>query len=98
MWTDNLRPLAVELARMTGYSFSDSDWAAISHGIRGTDAEGGRWFDYPLGHVTIRAALEPEADEMVSVAIDGADGDEQLRIGWLGDVMRNWHLSAPGLP
>jgi hypothetical protein len=40
--------------------------------------------------------LEPGADEMVSVAIDGAGDDEQLRIGWLADVMRNWHLSAPG--
>lgn len=96
MWTDNLRPLAVELARMADYSLSDSDWTALGHGLRETDAEGGRWFEYPLGHVTIRAALEPGADEMVSVSVDGAAADEQQRIGWLGDIMRNWHLSALG--
>src|SRR5258708_12419366 len=70
MRTDNLRPLAVELARMTGYSFDDGDWIAIEHGIGGTDAEDGRWFGYPLGRVTIRAALEPGADEMVAGAAD----------------------------
>ena len=30
---------------------------------------------------------------MVSVAVDGASEDEQPRIGWLGDIMRHWHLS-----
>src|SRR5258708_36729105 len=68
MRTDNLRPLAVELARMTGYSFDDGDWIAIEHGIGGTGAGDGRWFGYPLGRVTIRAALEPGADEMVACA------------------------------
>jgi hypothetical protein len=28
---------------MTGYSFSESDWIAVAHGIGGTDAEAGPW-------------------------------------------------------
>lgn len=96
MWTDNLRPLAVELARIADYPFSDSDWIAIEHGIRKTDAEDGRWLEYPLGRLAIRAALEPRADETVTVSVDGATaGNEHQQIGLLGDIMRNWHLTGP---
>lgn len=96
MWTNNLRPFAVELARMAGYPFSDSDWIALEHGIRETDAEDSHWFEYPLGRLTIRVALESGANEMVIVSVSGAPtGNEQQRIGWLGDIMRDWHLSGP---
>lgn len=95
VWTGNLLPFATELARLAGYAFCDSDWAAIEHGIRGTDAEAGQWFQYPLGRITVKTALEPGADEMAIVAVAGvADGEQQL-VSWLGDIMRNWHLSAP---
>jgi hypothetical protein len=31
IWTGNLRPLTAELALLTGYQFSDSDWIAIEY-------------------------------------------------------------------
>jgi hypothetical protein len=95
IWTGNLRPLAAELARLTGYQFSDSDWIAIEYGVQQTDSEAGQWFEYPVGRLVVTLALEPGADEMVSVKIDGAAESEQQQIVWLGHIMRNWHLSGP---
>ena len=80
---------------MADYPFCDSDWAAIEHGISSTDAEAGRWFGYSLGRITVRVAREPGAGEMASVAVDGVADSEQRLTGWLGDIMRDWHPSAP---
>ena len=82
--TDNLRPLLAELSPLVGYGFDDSDWIAVEHGIRGTDSEAGPWFEYPVGRIGARLALEPGADEMVSVQLDGASKSEQQKIRWLG--------------
>jgi hypothetical protein len=95
IWADNLRPLLVELALLTGYRFGDADWIAVENGMRGTDSEVGPWFEYPLGHVSVTAAFEPGADEMVSVRLDGANESEQERIRWLRGLMQNWHFSKP---
>lgn len=93
IWTDNLRPLFAELAQLVGYQFDDSDWLAIEHGVQGTDSEAGRWFAYPVGSIVVSLALEPGADEMVQVRVDGAADSRTERIGWLASLLRSWHLS-----
>jgi hypothetical protein len=95
IWTDNLRPLLMELALLVGYQFDDSDWIAVEHGMQGTDSEAGPWFEYPVGNLLVTAAFEPGADEMVSVNLEGASESEREKIRWLGDLMRNWQLSDP---
>jgi hypothetical protein len=95
IWTDNLRPLFTELALLENYQFSDSDWMAIEYGIQGTDSEAGEWFEYPVGHLVVSLALEPGAEEMVSVKVAGAAESGRQRIGWLGGIMQSWHLSGP---
>jgi len=93
IWTGNLRPFLVELGRLTGYGFDDSDWIAVEYGIQGTDGEAGPWFSYPVGRIGVMLALEPGAEEMVTVKVDGASPAEEDRIGWLGNLVREWHLS-----
>ena len=93
IWTDNLRPVLVELAILAGCHFDDSDWIAFEHGMQGTDTEAGPWFDYPVGHLSVTAAVETGADEMVSMKVAGASKSEREKIRWLGSLMRNWHLS-----
>ncbi len=95
IWTDNLRPLLMELAVLSGYQFDDSDWIAVEHGMRGTDSEAGPWFEYPVGHLSVTAAFEPGADEMVAVKVGGASDSEREKIRWLTALLRNWHLSDP---
>jgi hypothetical protein len=95
IWTDNLRPLLVELGLLAGYRFDDSDWIAVEYGIRPTDSEAGPWFDYPVGHIQVSIALEPGADEIASVRVEMATEAELEKVRWLGDLMRNWHLRGP---
>ncbi len=93
IWTDNLRPLLVELGLLVSYRFDDSDWIAVEYGLAGTDSESGPWFEYPIGHLMAKMALEPGADEMTSVLVEGATAAELQKIRWLGDMVRNWHLA-----
>jgi hypothetical protein len=41
IWTSNLLPFVVELGRLAGYGFDESDWIAVEYGIQGTDSEAG---------------------------------------------------------
>ena len=93
IWTDNLRPLLVEIGLLADYRFDESDWIAAEHGLAMTDSEAGPWFDYPIGHILVSTALEPGAGEMVIVRVDEATDTELEKIRWLGHLMRNWHLS-----
>jgi hypothetical protein len=95
IWADNLRPLLTELPSWPVYRFGDADWTAVEHSLRGTDSQAGPWLEYPLGRVSATVAFEPGADEMVSVKLDEAGESDQERIRWLGNLMRNWHLSDP---
>ena len=38
-WTGNPRPFLVELGRLIGYGFDDSDWIAVEYRIQGTGSE-----------------------------------------------------------
>ena len=51
IWTGNLRPFLVELGRLIGYGFDDSDWTAVEYRIQGTDSEAAPW------HLSGRALL-----------------------------------------
>jgi hypothetical protein len=90
IWTANLRPFPAELGRLAGNGFDDSDWIAVEYGIQGTDSEAGPWFSCPAGRIAVMLALEPGADEMVTVKVDGASPAEEERIRWLGDLVREW--------
>jgi hypothetical protein len=91
IWTENLRPLLEILGRALGCEFDDSDWAAFSAGVRGTDSEHGRWFEYPIGRTTVRVALEPGADEMVTVILDNGESLHH-KMQWTADLLRDYHL------
>jgi hypothetical protein len=95
IWTGNLRPLLIEIGLLASYRFDESDWIAIEHGLAMTDSEAGPWFDYPVGHILVSAALEPGASEVAFIRVDEATDTELEKIRWLGDLMRNWHLSGP---
>jgi len=70
--------------------FDDSDWAAVSAGLPGTNSEHGPWFAYPIGDVQILVAHEPGADEMVSIWLD--DLPDRADIALLADIMRDYQV------
>ena len=91
IWTPNLRPFAETASRLLDYTFDDSDWAAVSAGLPGTNSEEGPWFSYPIGDVQLLVAYEPGADEMVSVRLD--DLPDRADIALLGDIMRDYQVT-----
>jgi hypothetical protein len=92
IWADNLRPLLVEIGLLASCRFDKSDWTAVEHGLAITNSESGPWFEYPVGHILVSMALEPDAGEAASVRVDAATDAELEKARWLGDLMRNWHL------
>ena len=92
IWTAKPRPFAETASRLLGYTFDDSDWAAVSAGLPGTNSEAGPWFSHPIGEVQLLVAYEPSADEMVSVRLD--DLPDRAEITLLGDIMRDYQVKA----
>ncbi|MFF8883134.1 hypothetical protein [Streptomyces flaveolus] len=84
IWGRNLRAFLELLSRYAGYTFDETDWAAVEAGVQDTDDETSEgWYSYPL--VGTLAALEVAlahavGGEEVSVRVAGAEtGDLQLR-------------------
>lgn len=96
IWTENLRPLVEILGVLVGYPVDDSVWAAFEVGLTGTDSEQGPWFDFPIGASTLRVAYEPEAWEMVMVAVDDADNALLERLVWTADLLRCYLVTGRG--
>jgi hypothetical protein len=88
IWTQNLRPLLDVLGWLTDFKIDESDWAAISTGIVGTDSERGPWFDFPLGETTVLLALEPGAGEMITLRIEGTSAAVTPKLELASDIMR----------
>jgi hypothetical protein len=54
-WTGNLRPFLVELGRLIGYGFDDSDWIAVEYRIQGTHSEAAPWHSAAGALLPLRA-------------------------------------------
>jgi hypothetical protein len=94
IWHENLRPMFEFASQLVGYEFDDLDWDAVALGLRQTDYEARRWFEYPLSgrpSLTLEAAL----DTGTSVAWIRAptEGEMGLRLEVAADVMAEYILT-----
>ncbi len=97
LFDDNLRPFLTAVGWLVGHRFDEGDWAATSQGIRGTDAEAGRWFEYEFNEGR-RAGFSVAYDEDgTSVVRFRADlpAEFEARIRLLGDFCCHFHWSGP---
>jgi hypothetical protein len=93
IFEENLRPMFEFASSLVGYEFDVLDWDAVTTGLRGTDVEKQRWFEYPLAGnqpLTLSVALDP-GSSVVFVAAD-ADGDLEVRLGAAADLMGMYRL------
>lgn len=93
IFKENLYPWLEYVALRCGYDFDDGDRAAFEYGIRSTDVEGDRWFDYSLsGNETcqIYVALDPGS----SVVIVGGEFPKHLQqeVDTLTDIAQLYFL------
>jgi hypothetical protein len=64
VFEDNLRPFLKALGWVVGYSLDPGDWEAIAAGVRETDAEAERWYDYEFAgksRTAFSLARDPES-------------------------------------
>ena len=92
IWTENLRPFLVLLARLVGSDFDESDWTACEVGVVWTDSEADRWFDYPVGPTLVYLALEPGAPEMITIRVDQLPEQVRERLEWTVDIVRDYQV------
>ena len=81
VWSGNVKALATLLSQLIEYRFDDSDWAAISTGMTGTDSDKpAGWFTYPLiGASRLDLLLANNVgSDVVSVRVLGTDLDPIL--------------------
>lgn len=48
IYEGNLKPFVEQIAVLAEYAFDDNDWIAIEYGVRDTDTNMDKWFDYPF--------------------------------------------------
>jgi hypothetical protein len=63
-YEDNVKPFVQTVAVLSGYHPSDQDdWLVIQHGLRTSDAEGGRRVEHEFGRTSpIRLALACDSE------------------------------------
>jgi hypothetical protein len=85
IFDENLRPFLTALGWVVGYQFGTDDWEAISTGVRDSDGEADRWYEYefPGQHpaklllacdpgtsvVQVRASVKDELEPQVRLAV-----------------------------
>ena len=69
----NLRPFFDAVASAADYGFDDTDWIAVDHALAATEHERGRWFDYPIGALSVSFARDPGSSDLVLVRVVGEE-------------------------
>jgi len=97
---DNLEPFLTALGWIVGYTVDDSDVEAVSNGVRDTDAEGGRWYEYEFNGRD-RAAFALAFDEAGSGVVRfRVELPEELapQVRLFADFCWQFHWHIPGQP
>jgi hypothetical protein len=90
----NTRPLLEILAVEAGYGFDDDDWLAVQCGLKDTDVEAEKWFEYPLlgrNRIIVSLARDPGAGA-VFVRIDSHEAREP-EFGLVLSILQHYLLS-----
>lgn len=53
IFEDNLLPFLTALGWIVDYDFDDNDWTAVYFGVRDTDCETKRWYDYDFSGASV---------------------------------------------
>ena len=97
---DNLEPFLTALGWIVGYAVDDSDLEAVSNGLRDTDSEEGRWYEYEF-HGRHRADFALALDEAGSGVVRfRVELPEELapQVRLFADFCWQFHWHIPGQP
>ena len=80
-------------SQLVGYEFDNLDWDAVASGVRETDYEEQRWFEYALSgrqSLTLGAALD--SGTRVAWIRAATDGEMEIRLNVAADLMADYAL------
>lgn len=91
---DNLKPFVETLSGFVGYRFDDWDWDAIYYGVRDTNKEVDRWYEYELiGDRKMKLCLaRADGSFPIFVRVE-ADKDLEEKAAIAADIMCDYWLT-----
>ena len=91
---DNLYPFLCTAFDFIGYEFDESDWHAVEYGIKGTDAEQDKWFDYQMKtEASLFVAVAHDDNSSVIFVKAESTPEIEVKIAVVLDLMQHYHLS-----
>ncbi|MEQ9319867.1 MAG: hypothetical protein RIF41_11960 [Polyangiaceae bacterium] len=85
------------VAGFIGATFDEDDLGAIDAGIRDTNVEDDRWFDYAFGAspaLDIKVALDPGSSVVfVHAALPPGEHDLAVRVETTTEILKEWKLA-----
>lgn len=95
IWRDNLVPVLDLLASLAGHRFDDDDLNAVELGIRDTDCDADRWFEYEFsGKITVKVYIAEDRGANVRMLKVESPPDVGLSVATVIDVAQRYKLSA----
>jgi hypothetical protein len=93
VFDSNLRPFLTVLGWVTGYAFDANDWEAVAHGVRESDAEADRCYEYEFAGRTparLRLGQDP-GTSVVHVRVQvPAEVEPQVRVAV--SIFQHFHI------
>ncbi len=90
---DNLKPFIETLSGFVGYRLDDWDWDAIFYGVRDTNDEEDRWYEYELiGDRKFKVRLARDAESDLIFVLVEADKDLEEKAAIAAEIMQSYYL------
>jgi len=93
IWADDL-PLFLDAAfAFVGHPFDASDWKAVEQGIRGTNAEQNKWFEYePKTEQSLHLSVAQDNDSSVVFVKAKATPEVETKIAVVLEMTSHYHF------
>ena len=73
IWKNRLTVVLTTISAEINVEMPSSSLDEIKYGLLGTSDEKDNWFDYRLGDITLKLALDNDDNDIVHFQIDGLD-------------------------
>ncbi len=84
IWKTKLTEVLTAISNKADIELTSSSMNAIKYGLIGTSDEKDNWFDYKLGDVSVRLAVDNDDNDIVHFQITGLDGKSTDRLSDIG--------------
>jgi hypothetical protein len=84
IWKTRLTEVLTDISDKADVELTSSSMDAIKYGLVGTSDEKDNWFDYKIGDVSVRLAVDNDDNDIVHFQITGLDDKSIARLNEIG--------------